>query len=345
VRSVIVVAVAAIAAALTPLPAGAVERWYSRGIYPVVQHGLTWASSRFSFALLDPFAAVALVAWIVFVARRWRAQGAMIGLRAAAVSLIGAASILYLVFLALWGLNYRRVPLEAALAYDPARVTRDATFRLGEIAVERVNALEAAKAEAGLPGYQALEAAFADVQRRLGAMRTARPAVPKRSLLSWYLRRAGIDGMMNPFFLEIIVNPDVLPVERPFALAHEWAHLAGYAIESEANFVAWLTCMRADASGQYSGWLEAYRYTAAALPRESRRELQRRLATDVSLDLAAINERLGRADPAVSGFARNVYDSYLRAQGVDEGIASYGAMVRLMVGTTFENGWAPRLRP
>ena len=34
--------------------------------------------------------------------------------------------------------------------------------------------------------------------------------------------------------------------ERPFVIAHEWAHLAGYADESEANFVAWLTCRRAD---------------------------------------------------------------------------------------------------
>ena len=41
---------------------------------------------------------------------------------------------------------------------------------------------------------------------------------------------------------------------------------------------------------------------------------------------------------------RNVYDTYLKAQGVDEGLASYSAMLKLMVGTTFENGWVPNLR-
>ena len=92
------------------------------------------------------------------------------------------------------------------------------------------------------------------------------PGVPKRSLLGWYFRAAAIDGMTDPFFLEIILNPDVLPFERPFVLAHEWAHLAGYADEAEANFVAWLTCIRADRAAQYSGWLEAYRYAEAALP-------------------------------------------------------------------------------
>ena len=54
--------------------------------------------------------------------------------------------------------------------------------------------------------------------------------------------------MINPFGLEVLVNPDLLPFERPFVAAHEWAHLAGYADESEASFVGWLTCMRADAA-------------------------------------------------------------------------------------------------
>jgi hypothetical protein len=155
---------------------------------------------------------------------------------------------------------------------------------------------------------------------------------------------AGIDGVMNPFFLEIILNPEILPMERPFSVAHEWAHLAGYADESEANFVAWLTCARADANGQYSGWLEALRYTMGGLPRAERTRLQQQLMPAVEDDLRAINERLGRADPVVSGMARNVYDAYLKSQGVNEGIASYGAMLRLLVGTAFENGWVPRRR-
>ena len=40
--------------------------------------------------------------------------------------------------------------------------------------------------------------------------------------------------------------------------AHEWAHLAGYADESEASFVGWLTCVRADEAAQYSAWLFLY---------------------------------------------------------------------------------------
>ena len=56
----------------------------------------------------------------------------------------------------------------------------------------------------------------------LARARRRRPASsgrPKRSLLGFYFRYAAIDGMTNPLFLEVILNPDLLPVERPEVLA------------------------------------------------------------------------------------------------------------------------------
>ena len=39
--------------------------------------------------------------------------------------------------------------------------------------------------------------------------------------------------MVNPFGLEVLINPDILPIERPYVVAHEWGHIAGWALESE----------------------------------------------------------------------------------------------------------------
>lgn len=346
-RLLVLVAVA-LAAALVPVPADVVERWYSQGVYPVIQRALTPASSLVPLALLDVASVGLLLAALTFVVRHWRLHGARMAAIEAAFRVVRSAALVFLLFICLWGLNYRRTPIEQKVDYDGARVTPGAIVRFGELAVARVNALEASadRRSDGAAGLTGLEAAFDAAQRALGAQqgRTARPAPPKRSIYTWYLVNAGIDGMMNPFFLEIILNPEILPMERPFSLAHEWAHLAGYADESEANFVAWLTCARAGASGEYSGWLEALRYTLSAVPRAERTRLQAQLAPAVQEDLRAIAMRLGRADPVVSGVARSVYDSYLKSQGVKDGIASYGAVLRLMVGTSFENGWVPRLR-
>ena len=70
--------------------------------------------------------------------------------------------------------------------------------------------------------------------------------------------------MTDPFFLETLLAPDLLDVERPFVIAHEWAHLAGYADESEANFVAWLTCRRGSPRAQYSAGLALFGHVYAA---------------------------------------------------------------------------------
>ena len=60
-------------------------------------------------------------------------------------------------------------------------------------------------------------------------------------------------------------------------------------------------------------------------------------------DLASIDARFRRSAPVVREAARNVYDTYLKANRVPEGIASYDLVVRLVLGATFDNGWAPRL--
>ena len=135
----------------------------------------------------------------------------------------------------------------------------------------------------------------------------------------------------------------MLPIERPFVLAHEWAHLAGYADESEANFVAWLACAHGDAPSRYSGWLALYAHVSGALPREDRRSLAEQLDPGVRQDLLAINARLLRSAPVVRRAAQDVYDSYLKANRVERGILSYDAVVRLVLGARFDPGWTPRV--
>jgi hypothetical protein len=156
---------------------------------------------------------------------------------------------------------------------------------------------------------------------------------PKRTLLDWYLRRAGVDGMTDPFFLETLVATDVLPFERPYVTAHEWTHLAGIAHEGEANFFAWLACMRGPVSAQYSGWLATYGELARAVSPRDRAALSASLAAGPRADLQAVRERfLREVNPRVATAGWRVYDSYLKANRVESGAASYDEVVRLIVG-------------
>jgi hypothetical protein len=136
--SVALVAVAA-CAALAPIPQRAVERWYSSAVYPLLQHVLTPLSNLVPFALFDVLIVGAVAAAAVAVYRRVRASGLARGVARAAGALVVAAAVVYLAFLATWGLNYRRVPLVEKVAFDPARVTRDANNALGEWALAALN--------------------------------------------------------------------------------------------------------------------------------------------------------------------------------------------------------------
>lgn len=338
-----VLLLAALAAAAAPLSAAAIERWYSRGLYPALQPVVTRASSVLPVALLDVAAGILILWTLGGVLARWRRHGPGAAVRWLGVWLLLGSAAIYLWFLLFWGLNYRRLPLEQKVVFDPSRVTREHALAFGRLAAERANALHAGSTPSPRD-REALASAFAATEAALGARRYAVLAEPKRSAATWYFRQAAIDGMTNPFFLEIIVHPDLLPFERPFVLAHEWAHLAGYADESEANFVAWLACIGGSPATRYSGWLAAYEQMAGAVPREDRRVLRGLLNAEVARDLAAARLRVARANPLVSSAARGAYDTYLRANRIEEGIANYNAVVRLMLGTTFREGWIPELQ-
>lgn len=322
---------AAVAAALAPFPPAIVERWYSEGWYPHVQRALTRASNVVPISLFDGLCLAAFVWFVWMVARTVRRHGVR-GLPGAGWRVLVTAAAIYLLFLVTWGLNYRRVPLERRLAYDPSLTTAAATLSLAQTSAREMNRLYEAAHAGSQPG--ALREAFFEAQRALGAPALIVPGRPKPTLLGWYFQRAAIAGMTDPFFLEVMLAPDLLDVEEPFVLAHEWGHLAGFADESEANFIGWLACMRGDARARYSGWLAVFGHALAAVPGRERAGILRTLDGGPRSDLAKIAERYASSSAVVRFAARETYDRYLKANRVAEGIESYDAVLELILGTS-----------
>ena len=333
------VALVAIAtlAALVPLPSRAIERFYSASVYPILQPVITAVSNRVPFALLDILILSVVVAWSALAVRQFaRARGRLAAIGAIVLRTIVWSSALYLLFLLGWGLNYRRVPLERRLAFQASEVTPAAARALGVRAVDEVNALYQTAHASGWPDPHtidpALAVSFAGVTGALQG-RDVVVARPKATALDWYFRRAAVQGMTDPFFLEALVASDLLPFERPLVVAHEWSHLAGLADEGEANFLGWLACVRASAPSQFSGWLFLLEQVAAGLPRRDGADLIARLGPGPRGDLEAIANRIARnASPRISAIGWRAYDRYLKANRVEEGVASYQGVVRLVLG-------------
>jgi hypothetical protein len=330
------------------MPASVVERWFSTGLYPVVQRLITSLTNLLPVAFLDLVLAVpAILVATVRVLRAAVSRRSVVPVAKAVVGAVVVGSGVYLVFLLLWGLNYRRTPMTERVQMSDAAVSTEAVLALGLEAVRQLNALHGEAHRTGWNRAEWQEPAFtasaSEVHRELNGTEGWVPGRLKRSLVGPYFRWTGVDGMVNPFGLEIIQNPDLLPFERPFVVAHEWAHLAGFADESEANLVGFLTCVRASAPARYSGWLYLYWQVAGEVDVESRRRLQQAMADGPRDDAEQIIERLRRGQrPRMRLLSWMVYDQYLKANRVESGIRSYGAVLNLLIRTRFDPAWVPR---
>jgi hypothetical protein len=348
VRRVALVTLAA-GAALLPLPPSVVERVYSIRLYSVAQPWITRASNAAPFALFDPLVVGVLGAWIVTAIRDLAHRYTWLqALGAIAARTLVWSSALYLCFLVVWGLNYRRVPLTERLQFDAVRVSADGARDLALVAVDQLNALYTpapTPRPAGDDGGTSLASAFAQAQRDLGAARLAAPARPKATMFNAYFRRAGVEGMTDPFFLETLIAGDLLPFERPFVVAHEWSHLAGIADEGEASFAGWLICLRGAPHERYSGWLFLFGELSRAMSSSDRAVVFARLSPGPLGDLRAIARRMQeQVSPRLSTAGWRVYDQFLKANRVEHGAASYAEVVKLALGVRFEGAWVPQQR-
>jgi len=338
--------------ALAPWPAVAVERVYSRGVYAMWQPWVTGLSNRIPVSLLDVVVAFVLAyllraVWRVALPRtgsRWRAFW-----RHAATTAAVAAAI-YLIFIGVWGLNYRRIALRGQLDFEPERVTASATAAFAAEAVARVNELrEALTLTAGLrldpqSVAERLRQPFAQALTSIG-LPAATPGRPKVPLVVPYFRAAGISGMTHPIGLETLIADNLLPSELPIVIAHEWGHLAGMGSESDAGFVGILACVRGDVLAQYSAWLDIFQRALRELPDKKQQELVARLSPAVVEDIRARLERSRRDQiRGLSVSAWNVYDRFLRANHVESGVRNYDEVIMLLVGTRFAAGANPEAR-
>ena len=344
IRWSVVAPVIAVLVIFAPIPAWVIDDFYSRDMYMWLQTWMTSFTNVLPFAVLDLVLIVTILAVGYRTLRLFhvaRQRGVIDAIWEAFRRLLRAAAFLTILFLWAWGFNYRRLPLETVM---PGGVAPQPT-----VESLRVGFADAASLAARLRSQAEPEGRFHSIALSLrDPMNIALQSLSRAPLRSYgkpkfsliltpFFKASGVSGMMNPFGHESIVLSDLLPYERPFVLAHEWAHLAGHADEAEASAVGWLACMKGDPTLAYSASLYLILETLDALPESERTPLMARLDPGVHSDLDAIANRRRQENPAVQRTASRMYDEYLRANRVADGTASYGRALRLILGAPFRD--------
>ncbi len=165
---------------------------------------------------------------------------------------------------------------------------------------------------------------------------TARSRAPKKMYLfsrlsSWM----GFTGVYFPYSGESNINIDAPGCLIPFTVCHELAHQKGVYAEQEANFVG---IRAAIASGDpvyvYSGLLSGAIHLSNALysaDPELWWEIAPLMSDEMRTDWTDNSAYWDAFEGKVEEVSSKVYDTYLKAQGQELGIRSYGACVDLLV--------------
>ena len=143
-------------------------------------------------------------------------------------------------------------------------------------------------------------------------------------------------GFSCPYTGEANVNVDSPACLLPSTAAHEMAHQRGIASEQECNFLAILASTTSgNPAYVYSGYLMGFIHLGNALYRvdpETYWTIRDQLPESVEADLAYNNAYWDQFEDSVVQQASNhIYDGMLKAYGDENGIASYGTVVDLLV--------------
>lgn len=314
------------------------EQLYFKTVYPPIAAGLGFVSD------LVPFSIQEIIIGALIICLLWRGIGLVktavqkripwkVCLIKAGKGLFWTAAPLLVLFHLVWGFNYYRVRLVERPHYDRTRVSPENLRTQLQRTLTLVNKLR--------PGFSPLSAGKLNhelnivvdrVCLHLNGIQVHSSRKIKR-FLSGYLALTGFNGVCLPFLMEAHVAIDALPCELPFISAHEKTHLKGHALESEANYIAWLACSRSQQpSIRYSGQFALLRYLLHCLPRQEHKQWLKQLHPLVLKDMKDIAEKYRRKSRFLRYITRTVYNSYLKSNRIESGMANYGQMVNLVLG-------------
>ena len=339
----VAIGLGAIALLWQPGPAW-IEQAYSNGAYAAWEHALFAVTNPVPWSLGDLAAGLGIaailwraIAWLRSGRRRRSARGA-----ANAVLDIAAILGFYVLWFELgWGWNYARAPIETRLRFDAAQITVQAADVIRLRAIREMNALAAdAHARSGVPIDPAvLQNLWLPAVQRGGDLWEPNVGAPKPTLFDPFMVATGTSGFLNPLSLTVQTASDLLWFERPFDMAHEWSHLAAYAREDEANYIAIVTCTRStDPVIRYSGWFELFLY----LPPRKRRYAHREFSPLVWQDFDAMRRRDARhVNVLLAHWTWRTYNAYLKTNRIASGIANYNEVTRLILGVPLDSAGLP----
>ena len=170
-------------------------------------------------------------------------------------------SMIFALFVFVWGINYCADPLEKQMGLSEYQVTQEALEAAYDACIDAANEECRNVDHTKLSNFDAMADLVQDASAAWAGQNLEGAAtVPrvKRIAAADFMLQTGYVGVFCPITGECNVNPKTYPSELPATMAHETAHALASAPEDETGFLAFLICRAAPQSElRYSAYFEA----------------------------------------------------------------------------------------
>lgn len=335
-------------------------QWYSTTVYPVLQGSLGRLSGLLPFSvgevlcIILPILFVSDVAATFIKSSKQRASSAddkpvQKPLRRICRHLFVAACILFFLYSANCGVNYYRETYVDPEVYENAQFTLADLEEFCGFTVDMIQEIYNGDADEYPSGSELADHAVssmltlssltvtdaADAFGNTSALAGFYPRPKQLTVLSRLFSQMGVSGIYCPFTIEANINGEMTGLEKPFTACHELSHLKGFMNEGEANYIGWLACIDSkDETFNRSGWLIAWIYAGNSLYRadpDRYYELREKLPEEAIRELDENTEFWATHETKASEVQDRVNDAYLKSNGQDQGIQTYGQLTTLML--------------
>lgn len=337
-----------------------VEKWYSLGFYPLFAKVLRFATGWVEFSVGD-LLYVAIAGWILIRFLQFKQFIFRNGLGLHIVFkclgyLIKWICIFYLCFNLFWGLNYHRQGIDHQLSIQNDHYSKAEIKSLTNELITKTNFYRKAISSNALPVYsfekikQEAIQSYLSINEFYPFLKYPPYSIKVSSFIS-VADYVGFSGYYNPFSGEAQLRTDIPCILLPFTTCHEIAHQLGYASESEANFVGFLTASKSNnLYFRYSAYLEMLNYALSEefllYARDSSfKDLEAviqfnksHIDTLVKKDRKEIKQFFNQRKNNIAPIAADLYDQYLKMNKQLAGINSYNEVIGWLIAYNTKKG-------
>lgn len=323
------------------------ENVYSRGIYKFIMQPVSLLTGLIPFSVAE----VVLIILVIYIPIRLiyliikavrKRKGIILLQFLANVVLIG--SLWFFIQVMVWNINYERLPYSELANINVQDSSIDDLDALCRWLVDDTNKLreQVSENQDGVmfveggyksilkrahKGYEAIEQEYPFLSGKYGP--------PKPVLLSRLMSHSNIIGIYSCLTGEANIDIDIPEIAIASTAMHEMAHQRGFAREDEANYIAYKTCMaHPDVDFKYSGSVMALQYSMNALYDDNPDryfEIASNYSPGYLRDLEAQREYWKQFQGITKEVADKMNDTYLKLNGQEDGVKSYGRMIDLLL--------------